>query len=109
MYPCYLITLSKDVAPLGVSQDHPVHTAVLDHRRAGRRDYHTVNINQNSTNSIVMDVFSLPDWVWHSLYIQEMETATLMSHSEDSTLAFLAVAILDFVVLKSGRRHTLLL
>lgn len=56
-----------------------------------------------------MDVFSLPARVWHSLYIQEMETATLMSHSEDSTLAFLAVAILDFVVLKSGRRHTLLL
>lgn len=30
----YLIALSKDVASLGVTQDHPVHTAVLDHRRA---------------------------------------------------------------------------
>lgn len=32
----YLITLSKDVAPCRVSQDHPVHTTVLDHCRAGR-------------------------------------------------------------------------
>lgn len=30
----YLIALSEDVAPLRVSQDHPVHTTVLDHRRA---------------------------------------------------------------------------
>lgn len=30
----YLITLPKDVAPLRVAQDHPVHTTVLDHRRA---------------------------------------------------------------------------
>lgn len=33
----YLITLSKDVAPLRVSQDNPVHTTVLDHRRAADR------------------------------------------------------------------------
>lgn len=32
----YLIVLSKDVAPLGVSQNHPVHTTVLDHRRAAQ-------------------------------------------------------------------------
>lgn len=30
----YLITLPKDVAPLRVAQDHPVHTTVFDHRRA---------------------------------------------------------------------------
>lgn len=30
----YLITLPKDVAPLRVAQDHPVHAAVFDHRRA---------------------------------------------------------------------------
>lgn len=30
----YLIALPKDVAPLRVAQDHPVHTTVFDHRRA---------------------------------------------------------------------------
>lgn len=30
----YLVTLPKDVAPLRVAQDHPVHTTVFDHRRA---------------------------------------------------------------------------
>lgn len=30
----YLITLSKDVAPLRVAQDHPGHATVFDHRRA---------------------------------------------------------------------------
>lgn len=30
----YLITLPKDVAPLRVAQDHPVHATVFDHRRA---------------------------------------------------------------------------
>lgn len=34
----YLIALSKDVASLRVTQDHPVHTAVLDHRRAARME-----------------------------------------------------------------------
>lgn len=35
----YLITLSEDVASLRVSQDHPCHTTVLDHRRAEDRWY----------------------------------------------------------------------
>lgn len=30
----YLVTLPKDVAPLRVAQDHPVHATVFDHRRA---------------------------------------------------------------------------
>ena len=32
----YLITLSKDMAPLRVSQDHPFHSTVQDHGRAAR-------------------------------------------------------------------------
>lgn len=35
LFNCYLVALSEDMPPLGVAEDHPVHAAVLNHRRAG--------------------------------------------------------------------------
>lgn len=46
----YLIALSEDVAPLGVSQDHPFYTTVLDHRRAADR----LDSNNKTQNNPVL-------------------------------------------------------
>lgn len=73
----YLITLPKDVAPLGVAQDHPVHTTVFDHRRAAddisdRKHHNNTEIhklsvsrtpNMTALNRLMTDLkpFPLPD------------------------------------------------